>query len=140
MLVAAVKLEVAEAEAVTDCKEIVDPDLVDARQAEHESLQTTSNKKPKKNSSSSHEELTLALLRALPDLLMSFKSETPVMQSLTTLPQYFRKCEQICLVCYGIRPPSHIYSFVFCSSKCIEPLQEKEGVSVPGVQSFNHLS
>jgi cohesin complex subunit SA-1/2 len=89
MFVTAVTLEVTD--AVTDYKTIVDPDLVDARQAEYESLQTT-KKKPTKNSSS-HEELTLALLRALPDLLISFKSETSVLQSLTTLPQYFRKCE-----------------------------------------------
>jgi cohesin complex subunit SA-1/2 len=91
MLVTAVTLEVTD--AVTVDETIVDPDLIDARQAERKSLQATSTKtkKPTIKSSTSHEELTLALLRALPDLLVSFKSETSVLQSLTTLPQYFRK-------------------------------------------------
>jgi cohesin complex subunit SA-1/2 len=65
--------------------------LLEIQRLEHNAVDI-SKKKQKKNSSTSHEELTLALLRALPNLLVSFKSENPVLQSLTTLPRYFRKC------------------------------------------------
>lgn len=90
MLVTSVQLEVSDSAAVAT---IVDPELTEARRAENESRQasTKRSKSAKKSSStSSHEELTLALLRALPGLLTSFKSETLVLQGLCTLPQYFR--------------------------------------------------
>lgn len=139
MLVTAVKLEVTD--AATEDTTIVDPDLADARQAENGSLQTTNKKKPTKGSSS-HEELTLALLRALPGLLTSFKSETSVLQSLTTLPQYFRKCKLWPLNCLlrRTRSADTFASLVSYSSKCLEPFKSQEGVSISLVQPFGHLS
>ena len=50
---------------------------------------TTSKKGAATQNVKSQEELTMVLLRELPQLLVSFKSETPILQSLTTLPQYF---------------------------------------------------
>ena len=41
------------------------------------------------NNLKTQEELTMALLRELPQLLVSFKSEASILQSLTSLPQYF---------------------------------------------------
>ena len=86
MLVTAVQLEVTNAAA--EDKTVLDPDLADARQAANELSQTTNKLK---TGSSSHEALTLALLRALPELLVSFKSELSILRCLTTLPLYFRK-------------------------------------------------
>lgn len=45
--------------------------------------------------STSHEELTLALMKTLPDLLASFKSETPILRSLLLLPRYLCKCSAL---------------------------------------------
>lgn len=141
MMVTAVTLEVTD--AVPDDKTIVDPDLINARQTERESLQATltHKKKPTRTSSqsSSHEELTLALLRALPDLLVSFKSESSVLQSLTTLPQYFRKFYPLNLFYFLFFAfPTHCY--VFCSCKRIKHFQSKERASSLVVESFDHLS
>jgi len=97
MFVAAAKMEVSDVVANASA-EILDPDLVLAMQASQDSLVTTTKagtkntKKKQKENLSSHEELTLALLRSLPDLLQRFKSETTVLESLTTLPGYFCKC------------------------------------------------
>ena len=94
MLTASAKMEVVDATSDGALGAIIDPDVKAGRAAEHTSLQTS--KKQKKNVST-HEELTLALLHALPDLLTSFKSETFVLQHLTSLPQYF--CTYKCASC-----------------------------------------
>lgn len=72
---------------------ILDPDMVNAWLAKQGGLQIvrTGGAKSRKNAiSSTHEDLTMALLSALPGLLATFRSETQVMQCLTSLPQYFR--------------------------------------------------
>jgi hypothetical protein len=81
LIVCAAEMEVSALSGDGHANE--DPDLVEI----HKSTQAG----PKKKTESSHEELTLALLGALPSLLVSYKSETPVLESLTGLPQYFRK-------------------------------------------------
>lgn len=85
-LVCAAEMEVSSLSG--DANENVDKDLIEAREAQRE---TVAASKTKQKSGSSHEDLTLALLGALPRLLESFKSEDAVMQILTSLPQYFCK-------------------------------------------------
>jgi hypothetical protein len=91
MLVASAELEVASVKSegayAEDC---LDEDYIGARKVEHP-VPSALGKKNQKKALASHEALTVALLRCLPDLLKTFKSETPVMQSLSTLPQFFRK-------------------------------------------------
>ena len=93
MFVTAVKLEVSD--AGNESAANVDPLLLEAVQDHQKALITanaTNNKTTKqKSKNNSHEELTLALLRSLPELLLRFKSETPVLASLVALPQYFCK-------------------------------------------------
>ena len=92
MFVTAAEMEVSD--VATESAAVEDPYLVQARQAKQDALvtaTTTGARKKKKGNASSHEELTLALLRSLPDLLLRFKSETAVLEGLTALPQYFRK-------------------------------------------------
>ena len=106
MLVTAVQFEVMNIgnhlmgrDKVTPMTRLDDDDteLLDAqRTALIGSFMTTSStftNKSKKAALSSNaktqEDLTMALLRELPQLLISFKSETSILQSLTTLPQYF---------------------------------------------------
>jgi hypothetical protein len=48
-----------------------------------------SKKSTTSNNTKTQEEFTMALLRELPQLLVTFKSETSILQSLTLLPQYF---------------------------------------------------
>jgi hypothetical protein len=52
---------------------------------------TTLSKKGPSSNVKSHEELTMSLLRELPQLLLSFKSEASILQHLTTLPRYLCK-------------------------------------------------
>jgi len=97
MFVTAVKMEVSDAEIESEA--IVDPLMIEALQSNQDALVTAQATKTKtkkqKTKNDSHEELTLALLRSLPDLLLRFKSETSVLASLTTLPQYFCKCASL---------------------------------------------
>jgi hypothetical protein len=103
MLVTAVQLEVvicgggSVEESTTSSHMYEDMDFVLARRAAFDgSFQLSGTNLPTKKSMSSNnmksqEELTLSLLKELPRLLSSFKSETTIQQSLTLLPQYFRK-------------------------------------------------
>jgi hypothetical protein len=96
MLVTAVQLEVWNnpsgqgEDAVTE-----DGDFIAAHQAAWKESMPSRPRDTKKKSSStnakSQEEMTMALLRELPRLLTSFKTETSILQNLTSLPQYFRK-------------------------------------------------
>jgi cohesin complex subunit SA-1/2 len=89
MLVCAAELEVNGAADDDDSlPNNVDQDILAARKAAQ--LDAEQPKK-KRKVESSKEEFTLALVKALPDLLVSYKEETSVLQSLTTLPRYFRK-------------------------------------------------
>ena len=90
-LVSAGKMEVSGLDKGVN--ENLDPDLVEARKASQESM---SRSRKKQKVSSTHEEFTLALLGTLPALLTSYKTETGVLQSLTSLPQYF--CKYLCAV------------------------------------------
>ncbi len=76
---------------------LLDPKFAEAKATAQEALQTE-KKKPNKNQAS-HEDLTLALLRTLPDLLQSYKSENVVLRSLTELPQYF--CKYASMTSFG---------------------------------------
>lgn len=75
-VVYAAKMEVTEATSLFQ----IDADLVSAM---------TQHSSKKSKTTTSHEELTLALLKALPDLLALYKGETAVLKGLTSLPQYF---------------------------------------------------
>lgn len=86
MLVASATFEMTD---VASGLSVVDPKLVQAKSSAQEALRA--DKKQSKKDQTSHEDLTLALLRTLPDLLQSYKSENVVLQSLTELPQYFCK-------------------------------------------------
>jgi cohesin complex subunit SA-1/2 len=89
MLVCAAELEVNDAADDDDsAQNNVDPDILAARKAAQPDAEQP---KKKRKVESSKEEFTLALVKALPDLLVSYKEETSVLQSLTTLPRYFRK-------------------------------------------------
>lgn len=68
----------------------IDPALIEI-QRKLNGASKNMKRKDLNRTSTSHESLTCALLRALPDLLISFKSETLVMQSLTSLPRFLRK-------------------------------------------------
>lgn len=65
-----------------------DPDMLAARKAAQVGAEQS---KKKRKVGSSKEDFTLALARALPGLLVSYKSETTVLRDLTTLPRYFCK-------------------------------------------------
>jgi hypothetical protein len=90
MLVCAAELEVnGAADDDGSLPNNVDRDILAARKAAQ--LDAEQPQKKRKVEDSSKEEFTLALVKALPDLLVSYKEETSVLQSLTTLPRYFRK-------------------------------------------------
>lgn len=86
MLVCSAELEVRAVSGDGFMEKDIDADLLDARNSGE---LTAGPSKKKRVVGSSHEELTIALLRAIPGLLTSYKSETSVLQSLTGLPQYF---------------------------------------------------
>lgn len=77
-IVCAAEMEASPEESAVH--DLVDPELIHLRQQRAKKTKTTT---------SSHEELTLALLGALPELLVAYKTETPVLESLTGLPKYF---------------------------------------------------
>jgi hypothetical protein len=88
MLVTTAKQEIGCTEEFV--AKVADPGWLKARnEKDKETLMQPATKQ--KATSSRHEALTLDILRALPDLLTSFKSETSVLQILTTLPQYICK-------------------------------------------------
>ena len=88
MLVCSAELEVRAVAGDGFMEKDIDADLLVARNSGE---LTVGSSKKKRKVESSHEELTIALLRAIPGLLTSYKSETSVLQSLPGLPQYFRK-------------------------------------------------
>ena len=62
------------------------------------------------NNAKAQEDLTMALLRELPQLLVSFKSDTSIVKSLTTLPLYFRMstCFSFFVDIVGVRTLSNM--------------------------------
>jgi hypothetical protein len=88
MLVTTAKQEIGYTEEFAS--KVADPGWLKVRNEKDKETQMQPAKK-QKVSPSAHEALTLDILRALPDLLTSFKSETSVLQILTTLPQYICK-------------------------------------------------
>lgn len=85
MLACAARLEV-ESVASTDFLNIgIDIDEVEFR--EHSDLKT--KKKSSKSSELSHENLSIAIMKALPRLLDKFKSDSVILQSLVDLPRCF---------------------------------------------------
>ena len=115
MLVTAVQFEVMNIGNVATAKDKVTPmnrlddddtELLDAHRSAlmgsfHSASVANNSSITKKGTSANdvktHEELTMSILRELPQLLVSFKSETSILQSLTCLPQYFRTLFSVCL-------------------------------------------
>jgi hypothetical protein len=97
MLVRAADLEARETAQGGFATTLMDPDVVAARSESIESMEPAKKKK-KVSASSSHEELTLALAKSLPDLIAAFNGETSVMRDLTLLPRYIRKCTDCALL------------------------------------------
>jgi cohesin complex subunit SA-1/2 len=93
-LLASADLEVhsiSESDTNNTMTQDIDRDLLDIERGLHSDNNILTSKKKVQHTSTSQEELTLALLRALPDLLISFKSESPVLQNLTSLSRYLCK-------------------------------------------------
>jgi hypothetical protein len=149
MLVAAVEMEVLSSPIEDSLlAEIVDGDLLECHHS-NEQLSGETGKKKNKNkkaasqSSSARDDLTLALLRSLPDLMESFKTEPAIVRSLTTLPQYFCESSTSSLL-RAVTPRSHAFGltiFLFCSrlftfacfyhsSEHFKPCQSKEELYV----------
>jgi hypothetical protein len=92
MLVAAVEMEVLSSPIEDSLlAEIVDGDLLECHHSDDLSGETGKKNNKKGLRSSPRHDLTLALLRSLPDLMESFKTEPSIVRSLTKLPQFF--CE-----------------------------------------------
>jgi hypothetical protein len=89
-LTCAAELEVEGAFAESYTLGYMDQDFHSALKAQHQSLEVA-QKKAFKPKASSHEQLTLALVDALPGLLDTFKGVSSVLENLTRLPQCFRK-------------------------------------------------
>ena len=95
MMAAAVKAEVGAVGDSSLFENCIDPDVLAAEAAlldEDEVAKTGSKGTTKKGSADiQHENLSIALLKVLPDLLVKFKTDPAVTASLTTLPRYMRK-------------------------------------------------
>lgn len=150
MLVTAVQFEVMNIGSLSTGKDKVAPttrlddddtEFLDAQRtallgsfqsASTTSSTTTTQKGTAAYNMKTQEDLTMALLRELPQLLVSFKSETSILQSLTTLPQYFRTLF-IGYTCKRYVLYSHSHSFCtrhfsvacsnLCSTKCSQLIQ-----------------
>ena len=83
----------AEVGAVADEAFLVEDTDPDDPQRAHKS---TAEKKPNRGSSknksdSSHEILSVSLMKALPDLMVKFKTDPEILKSICILPRYLRK-------------------------------------------------
>lgn len=92
---------------------LLDPDMLALRKAGEPIV-----KKKRSAVVESHEDFTLSLLHALPDLLGTFKTEPSVLVSLTELPQYFRTYPIL-----SVLPAFPIVSHgMIISSECVQRL------------------
>lgn len=87
MLACATRLEVKAAASPEFLKQGLDIDEIDS----HAEFHRDERKKVNKSSDINHETLSIALMKALPDLLDKFKSDSVVLQNLICLPRYFSK-------------------------------------------------
>ena len=72
----------------------VDPDVVSIMKKSAAEIEDTSGQRKKNKKASTnlqHESLTIALIKTLPNLLVQFKSDSTILDSLVSLPRYFGK-------------------------------------------------
>lgn len=101
-----------------------------------------SKKSTTSNNTKTQEEFTMALLRELPQLLVTFKSETSILQSLTFLPQYFCTFLRIFTVSFHVLSQRNSLLgivFILRSTECSQPIQSKEGCTSIVVKHINDL-
>mmetsp|Transcript_4325 Transcript_4325/g.8293 ORF Transcript_4325/g.8293 Transcript_4325/m.8293 type:complete len:1621 (+) Transcript_4325:123-4985(+) len=80
----------SEVESVTENDFMVsDLDPIFMRYSSKGSERKKSSKRNSATSSLSHESLSVALIKSLPNLLEKFKSDSKILESLTSLPRYF---------------------------------------------------
>ena len=95
MMAAAVKAEVGAVGDSSLFENCIDPDVVAAEAAilVEDEVAKTGGRASTKNASADiqHENLSIALLKVLPDLLVKFKTDAAVTGSLTALPRYLCK-------------------------------------------------
>lgn len=95
MLATAVKAEVGAVGDSSLFENCIDPDVVASEAAllDGDEVAMTGGKGITKKGSADiqHENLSIALLKVLPDLLVKFKTDPAVTSSLTALPRYLRK-------------------------------------------------
>lgn len=90
MLAAAVKAEVGSVADPSIFEEHVDPEVIFAEMAilgEDEVSKATGKGQKKGSTGIQHENLSVALMKALPNLLVKFKTDSAITSSLTTLPR-----------------------------------------------------
>ena len=95
MLACAVKLEVGSVKGTHFMSEDIDPEVLAALEDYEMSLSISKKTKKGQNLSRTfglqHENLSVALLRALPNLLLKFKTDPIILRSLAILPRYLSK-------------------------------------------------
>jgi cohesin complex subunit SA-1/2 len=107
----------------------VDSDVVDLlkkkliEEAKEENCPPT--KRARASSNLQHENLSIALMKALPDLLVQFKSDSAIIESLVSLPRYFSELEN--LSSFAVETYTFCSPLTFVNSHLgIESSSEKE--------------
>ena len=111
MMAAAVKAEVGAVGDSSLFENCIDPDVVAAEAAvlDEDEVAKTGGRASTKNASADiqHENLSIALLKVLPDLLVKFKTDAAVTGSLTALPRY------LCKFCCSVVTLPVLFSYTF---------------------------
>ena len=98
MLACAAKAEVGSVVNSSFLHGDIDPDVVEAYEKEGTTLKN--EKKGSRRGIGLHESLSIALLKALPNLLVKFKSDSAILESLTSLPRYLSMYSRFLGLCF----------------------------------------
>ncbi len=88
MLICAAKAEVGAVDA-DFLNNDLDPDVVEVLKEKNAGDTAQANANKKASSNVQHESLSVELIKALPNLLVQFKSDSTIIESLVSLPRYF---------------------------------------------------
>ena len=96
MLAYSAKAEVGSVTDSTFLRGDVDPDIADALEERDAAMKIGGNRTKKATNKISlnglqHENFSVALIKALPQLLAKFKADPTILESLTSLPRYLSK-------------------------------------------------